>query len=280
MEKNKFESLNDILSFYSRVLVDSPIVNARGSLQKEQIFQSFELTDPTNINVTIPARKFNSRYGVAEWLWYLSAESSSKNIGKLAKIWNIISDDAGNVESNYGVYLKPQWGWIKEELLSDPDSRRATAVINQIHHKHKNKKDYPCTHYVQFFIRDQKLHLGVNMRSNDLVFGLCNDVFTFSLFQQAMLNELNLSGMNLSLGSYFHHAGSLHVYDHHFPMIEKISKTDELSIDKNRKTFKLSDGLTWEKIQENFAFPVSDTEKSLIYDYVSNCMNRIFVDRG
>ena len=49
------------------------------------------------------------------------------------------------------------------------------------------------------------------MRSNDLVFGLCNDVFTFSLFQQLMLNELNQSGLSLELGSYHHHAGSLHV---------------------------------------------------------------------
>ncbi len=276
MEKNKFNSLNDILFFYSKILLDSPTVNARGSLQKEQIFQNFELTDPTNVDVTIPARKFNSRYGVAEWLWYLSSNSSSNNIGKLAKIWNIISDDDGEVESNYGVYLKPQWNWLKRELLRDPDSRRATAVINQIHHKYKNKKDYPCTHYVQFFIRDQKLHLGVNMRSNDLVFGLCNDVFTFSLFQQMMLNELNLSGMNLSLGSYFHHAGSLHVYDHHFLMIEKISKSTESDIDKIGKTFKLNDEVTWENIQENFAFPTLDTEKSSIYSYVDECADRIF----
>ena len=107
------------------------------------------------------------------------------NIGKLAKIWLDIQDDNGMCESNYGCYLLgDQWHWVVSELLNDRDSRRATIVINQPYHKGKNKKDYPCTQYVHFFIRDNKLHLGVNMRSNDAVFGFCNDVFTFCMFQQ------------------------------------------------------------------------------------------------
>ena len=269
----KFNSLNDVLYFYSTLLLDAPAVNARGSSQKELIFQNFELSDPTNIDITIPVRKFNPQYGVGEWLWYLSANNSSRNIGKLAKIWRVISDEHGEVESNYGVYLKPQWAWVKTELMNDPDTRRATAVINQPYHKYKNKSDYPCTHYVQFFIRDQKLHLGVNMRSNDLVFGLCNDVFTFSLFQQMMLNELNAAGMDLALGSYFHHAGSLHVYDRHFSMIDKISKS---SIDNHCNFFRLNSELTWEKMVENFSFPAIDIEKPAIYDYIDNCTNEIF----
>ena len=119
--------------------------------------------------------------------------------------------------------MLPQWDWVKEELIRDRDSRRATIPINQPYHKSKNKKDYPCTQYVQFFIRDNKLHMGVNMRSNDLVFGFCNDVFTFCLFQQLMLNDLKHSGIeDLELGNYYHHAGSLHVYERHYQMLSDI----------------------------------------------------------
>ena len=270
----KFSSLNELLHTYSKELLEAPEVYARNSRQKEKIFQSFEITDPTRINVTIPERKFNFSYGVAEWLWYLSSNSSTKNIGKLAKIWSMISDENGDAESNYGVYLKPQWEWVKEEIKRDIDSRRATFVINQIHHKYKNPKDYPCTHYIQFFVRNNKLHLGVNMRSNDLIFGLCNDVFTFSLFQQMMLNELNQEGLNLQLGSYFHHAGSLHVYERHFGMIENIGKSQFL-IDNKQETCILRDEVCWD-LMTKFKFPVSDVEKSDIYDYVNNCAKEIF----
>jgi len=271
----KFSSSNQLLKFYSRDLLDAPEVAARNSKQKEKIFQSFQILDPTRINITIPERKFNTKYGIAEWLWYLSANSSSKNIGKLAKIWSMISDQHGEVESNYGVYLKPQWNWAKNEIINDLDTRRATLVINQVHHKYKNLKDYPCTHYIQFFVRDNKLHLGVNMRSNDLIFGLCNDVFTFSLFQQLMLNELNQSGLNLELGSYYHYAGSLHVYEKHFGMIEKISKS-VFSIDNNDETCRLNSEVTWDIINQNYSFPNTDIEKNDIYDYVNKCNKEIF----
>ena len=273
---NKFASSNELLKLYSKELLTAPKVSARNTVQKEKIFQSFEISNPTMINITIPERKFNPNYGFAEWLWYLSADSSSRNIGKLAKIWKIISDDSGEVESNYGVYLKPQWEWVKNEIINDLDTRRATFVINQIHHKVKNPKDYPCTHYIQFFVRDNKLHLGVNMRSNDLIFGLCNDVFTFALFQQLMLNELNEAGLNLELGSYFHHAGSLHVYDRHFEMIENIDKSD-FPIDISSQSCRLKEGITWNFIDSNYPFPSDDCEKEEIYDYVNNCIEEIFI---
>ena len=125
-------------------LHDAPEVNSRGSKQKERIFQSFVIEDPTDLNITIPARKFNENYAIAEWLWYLSADGDAKNIGKLAKIWNMISDRHGQVESNYGIYLSPQWRWVVNELLNDNDTRRATFVINHSYHKYKNEKDKRC----------------------------------------------------------------------------------------------------------------------------------------
>ena len=62
------------------------------------------------------------------------------------------------------------------------------------------------------------------MRSNDAVFGFCNDVFTFCMYQQLMLNELNarVSGDKIELGHYYHSAGSFHIYESHFAMMDKI----------------------------------------------------------
>jgi len=260
---NIFKSLEEILVFYSNELLEAPLVNSRGSTQKEVLFESFMLLDPSNITIDIPDRKFNENYAYAEWLWYVSANPSSNNIGKLARIWRDISDEYGNVESNYGTYLKPQWEWVKNCLLEDRDTRRATFVINQPYHKFKNSADYPCTQYVQFFIRNNKLHMGVSMRSNDLVFGLCNDIFTFSLFQQLMLNELNQSGANLELGQYFHHAGSLHVYERHFDMIEKISSFKDFK----EGNVRLREEVNWKNLNVE-RFPEIEKTKEEIYDFV------------
>ena len=166
-------------------------VASRGSNQREMLFHNICILDPTALTIAPPIRKFKPTYAIAEWLWYLSRDRQVKNIGKFADVWNQIQDSKGECESNYGEYMfnqqigmnrnSTQWEWARTELLGDRDTRRATIAINQPRHKHANPKDYTCTQYIHFFIRDNKLHLGVHMRSNDAVFGFCNDVWTFCL---------------------------------------------------------------------------------------------------
>jgi len=197
--------------------------HSRGRVQRENLFRSFCILDPTDLAIKNPARAFNPAYAFTEWFWYLSKDPNVRNIGKFAKIWLDIADSTGRVESNYGTYLlDDQWQFVKDELNRDPYSRRCTIVIHQPVHKYMNNQDMPCTQYLQFFIRDNMLHMGVNMRSNDLIYGFCNDVFTFSLFQQLMLNELRIKIPKLTLGHYYHHTGSMHVYERHFEMMNQI----------------------------------------------------------
>ena len=227
-------------------------VNSRGFSQMERLFMSLQINDPTNLSIEVPARKFNTDYAILEWLWYLQANSNVENIGQRAEIWNKIADEKNEVESNYGFYLKDQWAWIIKEILNDTDSRRATGVINQPFHKYKNKQDYPCTHYIHFFVREGLLHLGVYMRSNDAIFGFCNDVFTFCLFQQLMLNELNARGMKIKLGHYYHSAGSFHIYDRHYSMMNKIcenyhQQAARSGYSSNLQKYELNGNLTFSK---------------------------------
>lgn len=57
------------------------------------------------------------------------------------------------------------------------------------------------------------------MRSSDLVRGLVYDVPAFMLFQELLALELNVR-----CGSYTHISNSLHLYEKHFPMAERIIK--------------------------------------------------------
>jgi len=263
-----------------RIHSDGSLVRSRGSSQKEILFTQIEITDPTQLDIQVPERKFNSRYATIEWLWYLSADPSVTNIGKFAKIWRDIQDDNGEVESNYGNYIfEDQWEWVIGELSSDKDSRRATIAINQPYHKDKNIKDYPCTQYLHFFIRDNQLHMGSYMRSNDVIFGFCNDIFTFCLFQQLMFNELSKTYPELSLGKYSHSAGSLHVYSHHFDMMDSILdiKHEEREY-SNAKIFKLRPEVTREYIVDSASFlPSESMTKEKMYEFLDRKTKELFL---
>ncbi|HIA11098.1 MAG TPA: hypothetical protein EYN69_03375 [Flavobacteriales bacterium] len=278
-----YQDLNEAFVESLRLLShEGMIVESRGSKQKEILFYSMMIKDPTALSINVPARKFKSTYATTEWLWYLSKSKSAANIGKLASIWKQIADGRDEVESNYGRYIldSTQWNYCKTEMLGDPDTRRATVAINQPFHKTGNPKDYPCTQYIQFFIRNNKLHLGVNMRSNDAVFGFCNDVFTFSLFQQLMLNDLNAELNNsLGLGHYYHAAGSYHVYETHWKMMDKIIENyyTKVCVDgwPSLNKFKLSSNITTRTV-DRFCLPTREMTKEEINIYTTNAMEFIY----
>lgn len=277
---NTYKSLEEALIGMTQKLFDNgKDVSSRGSNQKELLFENMVILDPTAVGITNPARKFNANYAFTEWLWYLSGDPEVKNIGKFAKIWLDIQDQDGKVESNYGTYLMgTQWLWILKELKNDKDSRRCTMIVHQPMHKYKNKADLPCTQYIQFFIRDNKLHMGVSMRSNDLIYGFCNDVFTFTMFQQLMLNDLRAVYPDLELGHYYHHAGSIHMYERHYGMAENILAASKIGYALSKVNYTLKDDVTTEEINKKALYlPTNDMEKEEITDVVSKIVKEIFV---
>ena len=206
-----------------KLLLHGQVVDTRGSEVLELIDQKLRLTNPTKLGIYDRARKFKKEYAIAELLWYIGRDPKPGNIGELASIWKDIQDNEGRVESNYGLYIFGEnWEWVVTELESDPESRRAVISIYSNNHKHSNDKDHPCTMSLQFLIRNEHLHLIWNMRSSDLVFGFCNDMFCAGMILQLMLNELD--EMDLRLGDITFNLGSLHIYERHFKMIFKASK--------------------------------------------------------
>jgi len=104
-------------------------------------------------------------------------------------------------------------------------------------------KDVPCTLSLQLLIRDRRLHMVVNMRSNDVVWGLPHDVFSFTCLQEVLMLELREAGVPVDdLGAYHHHAGSLHVYDTHFDLMAKVTNWTDFTSPSPMKPFTL-DGI-------------------------------------
>jgi thymidylate synthase len=208
----------------------------RGQKIRERLAFTFTLADPQTRLVHSEARNANYGFAVGEFLWYWQGRTDLEMMLYYNKRMASFSDDGKHLESAYGFRLRKdtrdgsghsQWDDVIETLLSDADSRRAVMTIYSPADMRRavsvGTKDVPCTLSLQFFIRNNCLNLHAVMRSNDVMWGLTYDLFSFTLLQECMLHELQIRGMkDLRLGQYHHTAGSLHIYENHFEMARKI----------------------------------------------------------
>ena len=178
----------------------------------------FYITNPLANTITNKERKWNLEYAEAEWYWYLSGDQNitklGKIYGKIPPIWIKMADDEGNVNSNYGYQWKRHYQLEKviTKLKANPSTRQACISIYDGKEIHKYNTDTPCTYAVQFTILDDKLNMCVTMRSNDLWYGFCIDQYCFSMLQQLVASRLDIP-----VGTYYHFAHNLHLYNDKIP---------------------------------------------------------------
>lgn len=190
-----------------------------GSVVGEYLDAVFCVEDPTRNIVTSKIRNMPMRYAVGELAWYLSGSNKVKDIAQYSKKWAEISDDGETNNSAYGyrIFEKfgfDQWEYVKGLMRRDPNTRQAVIHIKDA--SNTPTKDTPCTVYLQFFLRGNKLNLSVHMRSNDIWMGVPYDMFSFCFLQVKMAMELGVE-----VGSYTHYAGSLHMYQRDYDTAKK-----------------------------------------------------------
>jgi hypothetical protein len=118
----------------------------------------------------------------------------------------------GSVKSSVSVRRTP-WEWAKQCLIDDKDTRQAIMRFSLPQHQWIGNKDQTCTMHANWLIRDNKLHLSVVMRSNDLNKGLVYDLPWFCGLMDQMVDELKPSYPALSKGHYTHTVHSIHIYE-------------------------------------------------------------------
>lgn len=115
-------------------------------------------------------------------------------------------------------------------LKKKPDTRQCIVVHwtpgDLAHAFAGDKKDLPCTIFMQFLLRDNKLNMIVTMRSNDLWLGVPYDIWCFTCLQQLVAEALNVE-----LGWYQHQAGSMHLYERNLEKAELVTKGGEYKIE-------------------------------------------------
>jgi thymidylate synthase len=172
------------------------------------------------------------KYIQAELDWY---ESQSTNINDIhgeekepPAAWVYSANDNGEINSNYGHLVNSpkfynQYYNAIDELIKNPDSRRAQMIYNRpsiwVEYNENGKSDFICTNAQTFYIRDNKLHMVSQMRSNDVVFGYKNDYAWAQHLMDRAIDNLNEEGYKLTKGDLTWQVMNLHVYDRHFELV-------------------------------------------------------------
>jgi len=193
---------------------------------KEAMMASFDI-DPTHPIADFKDRPFNFKYFTGELAWYLHRDNDVDYISNFSKFWkNLTNEGTNEINSNYGslVLNDKQVGWVVDSLVNDKNSRQAIMFFNQPKFQVEGNKDFVCTLYANFFIRNNTLYMKVQMRSNDIFFGLTFDAPFFSFLHQSIFLILKDKYKDLELGHYFHNSDNLHFYERHFNLASEIKE--------------------------------------------------------
>jgi thymidylate synthase len=221
----------------------------RGQPVREKTDYTFRVIRPDNAPIKTKDADRNNvieSYTAKEVALYDSAANDVDTFASASKFWRNIANPDGTINSAYGYLIwknkshgcpkyefcgdkssnhtgmRTPWEWCVESLKSDKDTRQAILRFSLPEHQWVGSKDQTCTMHGNFLIREDKLHLSVVMRSNDLVLGLAYDMPWFMSLMDKMVDELKSTYPALEKGHYTHTVHSLHIYERNEEMVKKM----------------------------------------------------------
>lgn len=180
----------------------------------------------------------NHEWNQRELKWYESQSLSVLDIpAPIPKIWLDISSSNKTINSNYGWCIWSeengnQYEYVLSSLRDNPNSRQGQMIYTRpsmhVDATKDGMKDFMCTAYNQFYIRDGKLISHYVMRSNDCWAGYKGDRHWAKVVQSRLANDLGIEP-----GDLIWTASSLHVYDRQYYLVDYHSKHGHSKITKD-----------------------------------------------
>ena len=169
------------------------------------------------------------------WIW----QKKSNNVKDLnSHIWDQWADDYGSSGKAYGYQMAKKYKFKTKEgieemdqvdfvlylLKNDPASRR--IVTNLFVHEYlKDMNLEPCAYGTQWLVKEGKLHLILNQRSQDML--AANG---WNTMQYAALLCMFAQVSGLEVGTLTHNIGDCHIYDRHIPLVEKLIEAESMNV--------------------------------------------------
>jgi thymidylate synthase len=219
------DTLDDLMhSVFDKLIALPTNINATKGNNSESIGNLLILKNPL-ARLSRTETKGKTFSAIGELLWYFSKSNDYEFIKYYLPSYSDYKekDQLGNeiIFGGYGPRLFDMRGQdqiknVLDLLKKRPTSRRAVIQIFNAEDIVKHHEDIPCTCTLQFFIRDEKVHMYTSMRSNDAFLGLPHDIFAFTMIQEVIARLLKKE-----LGYYYHAVSSLHIYEKHVVSIKQ-----------------------------------------------------------
>lgn len=161
------------------------------------------------------------------WIW----QKKSNKISDLhSHIWDQWAGKDGTIGKAYGYQLAQKYKFKTKEgikemdqvdyvlylLKNDPSSRRImTNIFN--HEELKDMNLEPCAYGTQWLVKEGKLHLILNQRSQDML-----TANGWNVMQYAVLQCMFAQVANLKPGTLTHNIGDCHIYDRHILLVKQL----------------------------------------------------------
>ena len=180
------------------------------------------------------------KYVKAELDWYKSMDLSIIGHEGIESnpTWQACctKDEKKEINSNYGwcVFSEEngsQYDNCLEVLKKDKTTRNAIIMYNRPSiykdYKRDGMHDMICTFMSHFFIRNNKLYMIHNMRSNDIRYGfICSDLAWNCFVYQNIYEDLKSTYPDLEVGTIIWTSDSMHLYSRHFEDLKNFVESE------------------------------------------------------
>lgn len=255
----------------------------------------FAVVNRYDLNEEFPIsslRKTNWRAAIDEilWIWQLK----SNNVADLnSKIWDQWANTGshpdqviGSIGEAYGAQLRKKSIYGDQELdqvdklLLDLKNCKNGLISRRIITELYNHQDLhkmnlaPCVHQITFSVKDGKLNMMLNQRSNDTL-----AAGNWNVVQYAALQMMLAQVTGLQVGEMVHMIVDSHIYDKHVPMVLEIlfNRMDLLTkLTMNKAVVKAVRDINEKSADECLDLIMSleseyDWRENSLYDLIKQC---------
>ncbi|HEU5383927.1 MAG TPA: thymidylate synthase [Ktedonobacteraceae bacterium] len=198
------------------VLTEGESLAVRGSNIMELRNCLTVLERPQERCLVTPGRRNNIFATIAETMWVLAGRNDLDFLSHYLPRAQDFSDDGQTWRAAYGPRLRNWHGvdQLQENitlLRLELSSRRAVMSIFDPSIDFVSSKDIPCNNWIHWLIRDNRLHMNIVLRSNDIMWGFSG----INTFEWSVLHELMATWLNVDVGEATFLASSFHLYERH-----------------------------------------------------------------
>lgn len=195
----------------------------------EKIGFSYKINPLRSYYMSNKSTLFTKEKVKAIYLWYKNHNSRDHSIENYFEEYKHCTDDSHlDFNSNYGIYAYSEYGLDKciERLAKNNMTRQAMFCINNNEAMSDRSIDKLCTNTIQFFIRNNRLQMVIQMRASNFITLLPYDSFMFCFWYfyvfNKLYNEYNMKDLKIDYINIY--ASTIHYYKKN---LDNINKTEE-----------------------------------------------------